>query len=112
LDFADVLSCYAIPFCVAQCFPEHAMRMANGTRSQPAGAKRRVPRLKVKACELLQGRDAEMWDDLVLDQLPVALRGPGRDSASRLPLVYASANEVGHGSFARLYVGARAYRGD
>src|SRR5262245_36711729 len=84
--------------------------MANGAGSQAASAQRRVPALDVEAGQLLQRLGAEMWHDLVLDQLTVALRGPGGNITSRLPLGDTSSHEISHGGLARLDIVPLPYR--
>lgn len=49
---------------------------------QPPRLEEGVPPADVQAAELLERRCAQVGHDLVLDELPVALRRPRRDVAS------------------------------
>src|SRR5262245_61591121 len=84
--------------------------MANGARSQAAGAQRRVPALDAEAGQLLQRLSAEMRHDLVLDQLTVALGGPGGNITSRLPLVDSTSHEIGDRGLRRFDIVPLPYR--
>ena len=56
-----------------------------------------MPSLNIVACELLEGLRADVWRDLVFDQLPVPLRRPGGDLSSGFPLVDTSPCAFGNG---------------
>jgi hypothetical protein len=46
-----------------------------------------VPRFYIEPRKPLQEFGPEVWHNLILNELAVALRRPGRDVASRLPLI-------------------------
>jgi hypothetical protein len=71
-----------------------------------------VPLFNVERSELLQDHAADERHDLVLGELPVTLRRPGRDIAGRFPLVDASTHEVAHNGPARRDIGALSHRSE
>src|SRR5215468_8208742 len=72
------------------------MSVADGTGSEARVAQCRVPALELEAREFLQRLCAEVRLDLVLEQLPIALRCTRRDIAGCLPLIDAASHDVGH----------------
>src|SRR5262245_894114 len=88
------------------------MSVADGTGSEARVAQCRVPALELEAREFLQRLCAEVRLDLVLEQLPIALRCTRRDIAGCLPLIDAASHDVGHRRPRRLDVAPLPHRRD
>src|SRR5262249_4429056 len=71
-----------------------------------------MPGLDVERSELAQNFGAEMWRDLMFEELPLALCCARSDVAGGFPLVDAHAHEIGHRGLAGLDVVAFASSGD
>src|SRR5262245_29622315 len=71
-----------------------------------------MPSLDVERPQLAQHLGAEMWRDLMFEELPLALCCARGDVAGGLPLVDARAHEIGHRGFARFDVVTPASSGD
>ena len=80
------------------------MGMADGARRQPASSQGRMPRLDIEPSQLLERLDAQMWDDLVFDQLAVAGGRPRRDVPGGFPYVDTATHELGERRPARFDV--------
>src|SRR5262249_37029713 len=71
-----------------------------------------MPLLDVERPQLAQHLGAEMWRDLMLQKLPLALCRARGDAGGGLPLVDARAHEIDHRGLARFDVVAFASSGD
>src|SRR5262249_42492096 len=112
LKLADVPHHHAVALRITQSLTQHSMGVANSARCQPVVAQGRVPCLDIKPGELLQHLVPKVRYDLMLGQLPIALRGPGRDFVCRFPLVDARQYKVPNRHLAWLDVRAGPRRGD
>jgi len=68
-----------------------------------------VPLLDIERAQPLQRQAAQVRNDLVLDELPIALCRSGRDVASSLPPINARTDEIAHGRLGWFHIGALPY---
>lgn len=72
--------------------------------SAAVGLERGVPLLDIDGRELLHKSGTDVWDDLPVEQLAVALRRPGRDRLRGLPVIDPCLDVLCHGQLLRLDV--------